>query len=129
MRVKDGASLDHASAELLYGISVVEDCFRCLGEEAMVTSAFRVGPWPVTLLHGLERDPKRAHRSGVVDACDFRYPPGAKAPAIIDRIKARLSKEHGGQFDVLDERTNAQAAAAGVGAQFTGAHIHIEWDP
>lgn len=129
MRVKPGASLDHASAELMYGISVVEDCFRRHGEESTVTSGFRPGPWEVTLLHGIERDLKRAHRRGVVDACDFRYPPPEKAALIMAAIKARLSKALGGQFDILDEKTNASAVAAGVGSQYTGSHIHIEFDP
>jgi hypothetical protein len=128
MRIKPGASLDHASAELLHGIAVVEEEFRRAGLEATVTSCYRAGPWGVTLLHGTDRDPKRAHRKGVVDACDFSYPLAEKAPAVIAAIRARLSKP-AGAFDVLDERTNASAAAAGVGGQWTGAHLHIEFDP
>lgn len=128
MRVKAGSSLDHASAELLHGIAVVEEEYRRAGLEAVVTSCYRPGPWAVTLLHGTDRDLKRAHRRGVVDACDFRYPPEDKAPGVIAAIRARIAKP-AGAFDVLDERTNAAAVAAGVGSQFTGSHLHIEFDP
>ena len=106
----------------------MEEEFRRAGLEARVTRCFTEGPWSVTLLHGTDRDLKRAHRRGVVDACDFSYPPIDKAAAVIAAIRARLSKPLG-SFDVLDERTNAAAVAAGVGSQFTGAHLHIEWDP
>jgi hypothetical protein len=128
MRVKPGANLDHASAELLFGIAVVEEEFRRAGLEARITSCFRPGPWAKTLLHGTDRDLKRAHRRGVCDACDFAYPPPDKATAVVAAIRARLSKP-AGAFDVLDEATPTYAEAAGVGGQWTGAHIHIEFDP
>ena len=128
MRVKAGASLDHASAELLHGIAIVEEEYRRAGLEAVVTSCYRAGPWATTLLHGTDRDLKRAHRRGVVDACDFSYPPPDLAHAVIAAIRARLAPP-AGDFDVLDEGTNAAAAAAGVGSQWTGAHLHIEFDP
>lgn len=128
MRIKAGASLDHASAELLHGIAVVEEEFRRVGLEACVTSGYRAGPWAVSLLHGTDRDLKRAHRRGCVDACDFSYPPPDRAASVIASIRARLGKP-AGAFDVLDEQTNATAAAAGVASQWTGAHLHIEWDP
>jgi hypothetical protein len=128
MRVKPGVSFDHASAELLHGIAVVEEEFRRAGLESTATSCYRPGAWDVTLLHGTERDLKRASRRGLVDACDFSYPPPEKAPAIIAAIRARISKP-AGTFDVLDEQTPAAAQAAGVGAQWSGAHLHIEFDP
>jgi len=129
MRVKPGASLDHASAELLHGISAVEECFQKYGEESTLTSSFRPGGWLLTLLHGIFRDKRRAPRAGRCDAADFAYPPPAKAAVIIAAIQSRLSKTYGGKFDVLDERTDAAASAAGVGSQWSSAHIHIEYDP
>ena len=60
MRIRPAASLDHASAELLHGIAVVEEEFRRAGIEAVVTSCYRPGPWATTLLHGTDRDAKRA---------------------------------------------------------------------
>jgi hypothetical protein len=129
MRVKQGVSFDHASAELMHGIAVVEECFRKYGEESRVTHCFSSGPWSVTLLHGIERDARRAARAGQVDACDFGYPPPEKSTLIIAAIKGRLSKTFGGKFDVLDELTSAAATAAGVGSQWSGAHLHIEFDP
>lgn len=128
MRVKPGASLDHASPELLRGCATVDEVFREYGLEAELTSGYRPGGWLVTLLHGIFRDAKRKAREGRVDAADFAYPPPALAPVIIGKIRDRIGKPRG-SFDVLDERTNASAVAAGVGSQFTGAHIHIEHDP
>jgi hypothetical protein len=129
MRVAPGASLDHVSVELMRGICVVEEEFQKAGLEARITSAFRPGSWAICLLHGTARPPSRAHRTGLVDACDFSYPPPEKAAEIISAITKRLSKKHGGAFDVLDEKTAASATAAGVGSQWTGQHIHLEFDP
>lgn len=128
MRVKTGASIDHASAELLHGIAIVEEEYRRAGLEAVVTSCYRPGPWASTLLHGTDRDLKRAYRRGLVDACDFRYPPEEFAFAVIAAIRSRLAPP-AGDFDVLDEKSNASAVAAGVGNQWTGSHLHIEFDP
>ena len=71
----------------------------------------------------------------MVDACDFSYPPPTEAGLIIARIRERIGKptreapHRAGSFDVLDEQTSASAAAAGVGSQWTGSHLHIEYDP
>jgi hypothetical protein len=128
MKIKPGANMEHASWELLAGIAVVDEEYERAGLDVVVTSCYRPGPWAKTLLHGTERDLKRVHRAGVVDACDFAYPPPDKARAIIAAIRARIGKP-AGNFDVLDEGTNANAQAAGVGSQWTGAHLHIEFDP
>ena len=128
MRIRPSASLDHASPELLRGCAVVDEVFREYGLEAELTSGFRSGGWLVTLLHGIFRDAKRKAREGRVDAADFAYPPPALAIVIIGKIRDRIGKPRG-TFDVLDERTNAAAAAAGVGNQWTGSHLHIEHDP
>ena len=128
MRIRRGVNLDHASPEILRACAEVDEVFREYGLEAEATSGLRAGGWLLSLLHGLFRDKKREKRAGYLDAIDFVYPPPALSVVIIGKIRDRLAKPHG-DFDVLDERTNASAIAAGVGSQWTGAHLHIEYDP
>lgn len=130
MKIKPGVDISNASPELVIGMRIVEDCFQMHDLESTITSLNRKGSWERALLHGILRPlGVRSARAGKVDACDFRYPPPEKAQQVLEAIMQRLSKKFGGQFDVLDERTSAGATAAGVGDQWTGSHIHIEFDP
>ncbi len=130
MKIKPGVDLTNASPELAIAIGVVESVFQRHGCEATLTCVARKGTWAGALLHGILRPlGVRAARSGKVDAADFSYPPAGKAKEIVADLMERLSKRQGGQFDVLDERDSSAAAAAGVADLWTGAHLHIEFDP
>lgn len=118
IHIMPGVSFDKLSPQALLGLIVVDQCFAEHGEDCIVTSCYREGSWVQTLLHG------RGHAFDIAvrDLAGKPIEEGT-VKAILESIITRIGKSRGGMFDVLYE--NSPDASVG----WTGAHLHIEFDP
>jgi hypothetical protein len=118
LHFRSGVDLRQMAPQILVAWEVAAEVFESHGHTAWVTSLYRAGPWETTLLHGKGL----AIDIGLRDAAGELLPDGTIS-AIVAELRARLGKEYGGQFDVVDER------GVGASAGWTGAHVHLEFDP
>ena len=106
--------------QLSLALCVASEAFGEEGEDCLVTSIRR----------GTDFATNGYHATGAAaDLACRRYRGGEPIPVdVMDRIvvalKARLGREGGGQFDVLDERQPRPDSPG-----WTGPHIHLEFDP
>jgi hypothetical protein len=118
IHIMPGVSFDKLSPQALLGLIITDQCFSECGEDCIVTSCYREGTWVQTLLHG------RGHAFDVAVRDLAGKPiPEEVIVKILDRITTRIGKSRGGMFDVLYE------ASPDASVGWTGAHIHIEFDP
>lgn len=113
LHFRSGVDLRQMTTQILLAWEVAAEVFERHGRVAWVTSLYRPGTWSQTLLHG---------KGSAIDI-GLRLPSGdviddPTIDAIVADLRTRLDRRHGGQFDVVDERT-----APG------GPHVHVEWDP
>lgn len=124
MRLAPGVDAWMVKPELVLGLHVADGVFESFGRHLLVTSLYRTGPG--TLLHGRGyaadlRLPSRSERA--------EYAPFAGDDASLDQVvtdalrRALGGTKPGGQWDVLLE------LGPDASPQWTGAHIHIEFDP
>jgi hypothetical protein len=113
-----GINLRLMTPQTMLAMAVANDCFAEAGEDCLVTSVCRTGAFLEVGYHGSGNAIDVAVRR--VDGSQMDE---ALVTGVIRRIRTRIGREGGGQYDVVDER--APASSAG----WTGAHIHIEYDP
>lgn len=118
LHFKEGVNLRGMSPQICLALQVASETFAEVHEDCLVTSVTRNGTFAE---HGY-------HATG--NACDIavRRLDGSQIPAavcaqIVKQLDLRLGRLGGGQYDVVDEM------APGASAGWTGAHIHIEFDP
>jgi len=118
LHFKGGVDMREMTPQILFAWIVASEVYESVGEVCMATSLYRQGTWDQVLLHG---------KGAAIDLA-IRKPDGTPfevgtVDAIVQQLTHRLGKKYGGQYDVVDER------GAGSSAGWTGAHIHIEFDP
>lgn len=106
------------SSQALLALVVASECYWEEVEHCLVTSVKREGTF-------LE---KGYHSTGnavdiAVRRMDGTLIPTEKMDRIIHQLRIRLGRSGGGQYDVVDERASHSSA------NWTGAHVHIEFDP
>jgi hypothetical protein len=123
MRIAPGVDIWLMRPEIALGIQVTASVYESFGRDLVITSVYRSATG--TLLHS----------RGL--AADFRLPSDcprlAGLPELLaDELDQRVADalrlalgggKPGGQWDVLLELSSAASA------QWTGPHIHIEYDP
>lgn len=114
--------------QVCLALTVASECYAEEGEDCLVTGLTR---HKSGVPHGGIEDfaANGYHSRGqAADLAVRRYRGGEPIPTdkmdrIVARLQQRLGRVGGGQFDVVDER------GTGASANWTGPHIHLEWDP
>jgi len=107
--LKPGVDLSYLTPQMLLGLIIADQVYAGHGHSCRVTSVFRRN----AMLHTTGK----AADLGIRDLNGEVYP-DTVIDNILGDLRSRLGKQHGGAFDVVDERT-----ALG------GPHIHLEYDP
>lgn len=107
--LKPGVDLSYLTPQMVLALIVAEEVYEAHGHPCRVTSVFRKD----ALLH----TSGKAVDLGIRDGNGEVYPDDV-LDSIVDDLNRRLGKAHGGQFDVVDERS-AQG----------GPHLHLEFQP
>jgi hypothetical protein len=113
-----GVELRNLQPQSVIALQVAAEVYAEEGQHCVVTSAYRVGSWMQTLLHGkgLAVDLSVRDLDGVMLSADV-------IDRIVKKLTVRIGKADGGQFDVVPE------LQAGASAGWSGPHIHLEFDP
>jgi hypothetical protein len=116
LHFKDGVNLRGLQPQAVLAMVVASETFAEVHEDCLITSAVRNGTFEE---HGY-------HATGIDVAA--RRLDGTPIPApvmaqIWKQLNLRIGRMGGGQYDVVDEM------AHGASPGWTGAHIHIEFDP
>jgi hypothetical protein len=118
LHFKNGVNLRGLQPQAVLALVVASETFAEVHEDCLVTSAVRDGTFQE---HGF-------HATGQAVDIAVRRLDGTPIPApvcaqIVRQLGLRIGRLGGGQYDVVDEM------AAGASPGWTGAHIHIEFDP
>jgi hypothetical protein len=117
LHFKDGVNLRGLQPQAVLAMVVASETYAEVHEDCLVTSAVRDGTFEE---HGY-------HAKGLAIDVAARRLDGTPIPSpvmaqIWKQINLRIGRMGGGQYDVVDELTRG-------GFGWTGAHIHIEFDP
>jgi hypothetical protein len=123
MRLAPGVDLWSVRPELLVVLQVADGVYRDFGRQLLVTSIYRPGPGQLLHGRGWAADLRLPSRSEVAAGAP-EVPLEQLDERVTGALRAALGgTKPGGQCDVLLEL--GPEASAG----WTGAHIHVEFDP
>ena len=118
LHIKGGVNLRGMVPQIALAIQIATDAFAEQNEDCTITSLTRDGTFAECGFHSV---------GAAVDISVAKLGGNPIEQYKVDRVLWRLEtvigRQGGGQFDIVDER------APGSSPGWTGAHIHIEFDP
>lgn len=113
-----GVRMELLKPQTVLAMVVASECYGEHHEDAILTCVDRPGEFAKQGYHSKGQAIDLATRR-----LDGSFIPVEVMDEIVKKLRDRIGREGGGQYDVVDERK------PGSSANWTGSHIHIEYDP